>query len=230
MVQVAKHGGGSRRGGRRSSPGVEVTALVSLYPLPDRDMVRIAKMLEGAGISGITPARVTLSRSAVERVAASRLAAGRAGKIAAKTVDDPVEQTQPQTLVRALDAAVARGDTLKQALLADPGMLSTAEMAERLGMSEEGVRLKRKRHEVLGLELAKRGIRYPAWQILEDQKLLPMLPGLFRILGDSPWTIYRFLLQHHAELGGVRALDALQRGRTDAVIATAENVAGGGFS
>jgi hypothetical protein len=31
-------------------------------------------------------------------------------------------------------------------------MLSTAEMADRLGMSEEGMQLKRKRHDLLGLE------------------------------------------------------------------------------
>lgn len=40
-------------------------------------------------------------------------------------------------------------------------MLNTAAIANLLGMSEEGVGLKRKRHEILGLEPAKRGIRYP---------------------------------------------------------------------
>jgi len=62
---------------------------------------------------------------------------------------------------------------MKRDLHSDPDMLSTAGLAELLGMSEEGVRLKRKRHEILGLEFAKRGIRYPAWQILEDRWLLP---------------------------------------------------------
>jgi hypothetical protein len=138
--------------------------------------------------------------------------------------------TQPRALTQALDAAKARGRVFKREHLADPDMLSAADMARRLGMSEEGVRLKRKRHEVLGLELAKCGIRYPAWQILENQQLLPMLPRLFDILGDSPWTIYCFLLQHHAELGGDRALDALQRGRADRVIAAAVNVVGGAYS
>ena len=97
-------------------------------------------------------------------------------------------------------------------------------------MSQEGVRLKRKRREVLGLELAKRGIRYPAWQVVEHQQLLPALPRLFGILSDDPWTVYRFLLQHHPELEGARALDALRRGRIDQVIATAESVASGAFA
>lgn len=46
-------------------------------------------------------------------------------------------------------------------------------MAGRLGMSEEGVRLKCKRHEILGLEFAKRGIRYLSWQLLPNARKLP---------------------------------------------------------
>jgi hypothetical protein len=97
-------------------------------------------------------------------------------------------------------------------------------------MSEEGVRLKRKRHEILGLESAKRGIRYPAWQVLEGRQLLPALPRLFTMLGDDPWRLFRFLQQHHSELGGDRALDALRLGRVDGVLAAAENTATGAFS
>ncbi len=226
MGQAAKHGSGSRQSGQ----SVEMTALVSLHAIPDHDLARIATMLEGAGISGITPARVILSRRAAESVASGQFATVQATIVSGKTVREPAGQPKPSALTQALDAARMRGEGFKQALLADPDMLSTADMAGRLGMSEEGVRLKRKRHEVLGLELAKRGIRYPDWQVTEHRQLLPMLPRLFEILGDSPWTIYRFLLQHHAELDGVRALDALRRGHVGRVIAAAENVASGGFS
>jgi DUF1365 family protein len=119
---------------------------------------------------------------------------------------------------------------MKEELLADPNMLNTAAIADLLGMSEEGVRLKRKRHEILGLESAKRGIRYPSWQVLEDGKLLPGLPRIFAILGEDPWRLFRFLQQHHSELGGGRALDALRHGRVDSVLAAAENTATGAFS
>ena len=226
MVEGAKYSVGSRR----TTASVEVTALVSLHTIPDHDLARIAKILAGAGISGIAPARIILSRSDAKRVASGQLATVQATIIAGEAADRPDDEPRPRTLTEAIDAAKARGDIFKQALFADPDMLSTAEMAKRLGMSEEGVRLKRKRHEVLGLELAKRGIRYPAWQITENQQLLPTLPRLFHILGDSPWTIYRFLLQHHAELEGVRGLDALQRGQIDGVIAAAETIADGAFS
>ena len=226
MGQAAKQTGGPRR----PASSVEGTVLVSLHTIPSGDWARIAAVLEDAGIRGVRPARIILSRSAAERVASGTRAAVQATIVAGEMAENPAGQTQPPPLATALDAAMARGDAFKHDLLADPDMLSTEEMAERLGMSEEGVRLKRKRHEVLGLELAKRGIRHPAWQVLENQQLLPALPRLFDILGDSPWAIYRFLLQHHAELGGARARDALQQGRTDRVIEAAENIAGGVFS
>ncbi len=129
-----------------------------------------------------------------------------------------------------LSDAKARGDVLKRGLLSSRDMLSAAQMAERLGMSEEGVRLKRRRHEGLGLEFAKQGIRYLSWQVLPNRRLLPALPRLFAILANSPWTVYRFLLQRHPEVGGTRAVDALKGDRVDGVLAAAENAATGAFS
>jgi len=143
---------------------------------------------------------------------------------------DGAELTRQATLQRALQDARVRGNALKEGLLAGPEMLSTAEMADRLGMSEEGVRLKRKRHELLGLEFPKRGIRYPSWQVVEGHQLIRDLPRVFAILGDDSWRIYRFLLQEHPELGGRRAIDELKRGRIENVLAAAQNMAAGAFS
>jgi hypothetical protein len=56
------------------------------------------------------------------------------------------------------------------------------------------------------------------------------MPRVFAVLGDDSWRIYRFLLQHHAELGGERAIDALKRDRIGDVLAAAENTASGAFS
>jgi len=92
-------------------------------------------------------------------------------------------------------------------------------------MSEEGIRLKWKRH---GLEFAKRGVRYPGWQVLPDRQLLPALPRLFAVLGDDPWRLFRFLQQRDGELGGERALEALRQGRIE--LAAAENAARGAFA
>ncbi len=102
--------------------------------------------------------------------------------------------------------------------LADPEMLNTAYIANLLGMSEEGARLKRKRHEILGLESAKRGIRYPAWQILENRQLLSALPSLLAMLGDDPWRQQR--KRHPMPAGpcapaGRRTSGSPRAGRTD---------------
>lgn len=222
MARAAKNRIGSQlRPG--SASAVEMPALVSLHQLPDEDMARLMELVENAGIHGVRSAKVVVSPDAAECIASNRQAIVKAVIIAGEGPEAP-------ELAPALDAAKRRGDALKRSLLAAPDMLSTAEMAERLGMSEEGVRLKRKRHEVLGLELAKRGIRYPSWQVLNDRTLLPGLPRLFQILGDSPWTIYRFLLQHHAELGGVCGIDALRQGRVEDVLAASENSVAGGYA
>jgi hypothetical protein len=80
-------------------------------------------------------------------------------------------------LAKALAAARTRGRLEKERMLTDSSMLNSSAIANLLGMSEEGVRQKRKRHEVLDLELAKRGIRYPAWQVIEGRQLLPAFPS-----------------------------------------------------
>ncbi|HLN25471.1 MAG TPA: hypothetical protein VK558_15975 [Patescibacteria group bacterium] len=214
------------RGGRPTD--VEGMAFVSLRAMTMIEMAQVMKILEVEGIKDVKLARVRLSRTD-----AKRMAAGHGAAIQATIMPDDAEhenETSEQALERALHDAKARGDAVKQELLADPEMLSTAGIAERLGMSGEGVRLKHKRHEVLGVNFAKRGIRYPGWQVLENRQLLPALPQIFSILGDNPWGVYRFLLQSHPELGGSRALDALKRGRIDEVLAAATTVATGAFS
>ncbi|MBK1663741.1 hypothetical protein CKO10_04400 [Rhodospirillum rubrum] len=212
----------------RGEDGAEVegTVLVAPHALSPGDMERVAKLLEAEGVTGMRLARVWLSHGDARRIAEGGAASIQATLLA----DDPVNEAPGQALTRALHEARGRGEVLKRTLLADPALLTTAEMAARLGMSGEGIRLKRKRHEVLGLDFAKRGLRYPRWQILENGHLLPALPTLFGILGHDSWAVYRFLLQSHCDLGGERALDALTGGRIEAVLETAKTVATGGFS
>jgi hypothetical protein len=96
-------------------------------------------------------------------------------------------------------------------------MLSAADFAQFIGVSRESVRTKYQRNEVLGLKGAKRGLRYPKWQVTSDGGLLPELPRLFEVLGGESWTVYRFLTQHHPELEGDTALSVLQRGNVEKV-------------
>ena len=73
-------------------------------------------------------------------------------------------------------------------------------------------------------------LRFPAWQVDENGKPFDVLPKLFQLLGNSPWTVYRFLIQRHSGLDGASAQDDLKRGRADRVIQVAKSVAEGAFS
>lgn len=140
-----------------------------------------------------------------------------AGEIAANVAD-------PNDLEAALTAARARGRHRVAEILSGDDMLSADDFAALIGTSRVTVNAKRQAHQVLGLEGAKRGYRFPVWQVDENGKPFAALPALFDRLGDSPWAVYRFLVQHHPELDGVTGREALRRGRSDAAIAAAESV------
>ena len=111
-----------------------------------------------------------------------------------------------------------------------PDMLSARAFAPLIGASHETVNQKRKTGEVLALNGATRGMRYPKWQVTDDGRLLPGLAELARELSGGPWTLYRFLLQHHPELEGVTGLEALKRGRVADVIDVARGISEGTFA
>lgn len=108
-------------------------------------------------------------------------------------------------------------------------MLSADQFAELLGTTRMTVNTKRQSHQVLGLDGAKRGFRFPAWQVGEDGTPFAALPQLFERLGSGPWSVYRFLVQSHPELDGITGLEALRRGKTDEVLAVADSIADGAF-
>jgi len=142
----------------------------------------------------------------------------------------PAELAADDVLAGALARAKARGATKAAEILKGADMLTARAFGPLIGASHETVNTKRKRHEVLGLEGATRGVKYPRWQVTEAGLPLPGLPRLFDALGEQPWTVYRFLRTAHAELGGRTALDALKAGQVDAVLGVAENQATGAFT
>ncbi|WP_439571506.1 hypothetical protein [Sphingomonas sp.] len=144
---------------------------------------------------------------------------------AAVRVEPPVAQS-----ATALDAARERGRILAAQILDRDDMLTADAFAERLGVSRMTVNSRRQRNELLGLSGAKRGYRFPDWQVDEDGRAFAVLPRLFELLGGNPWTVYRFLTQHHNVLGGVTGRDALRKGDVERVIAAAQGVAEGDFA
>jgi hypothetical protein len=108
-------------------------------------------------------------------------------------------------------------------------MLSAEAFAELLGVSRVTVNTRRQNGQVLGLDGAKRGFRFPKWQLDENGLPFAILPTLYEELGNSAWAVYRFLVSPHGALNGRTGLEALQRGRTDEVVAAAKSVARGDF-
>jgi hypothetical protein len=130
----------------------------------------------------------------------------------------------------ALGAARTRGAARVADILNGADMLTADAFAEEIGATRETVHKKRRRHEVLGLEGPKRGVRFPKWQLNRSGELLSGLPQLFEALGDHPWAVYRFLLQGHPELDGATGLAALRAGRIEEVIGVAGSVGAGAFA
>lgn len=128
-----------------------------------------------------------------------------------------------QELAAALSAARDRGRARVAEILRGGDMLSAEDFATLIGTSRVTVNAKRQNHQVLALEGAKRGFRFPSWQVGEDGKPFAVLPELFDRLGENPWAVYRFLVQHHPELDGLTGREALYRGRTAEVIEVAES-------
>jgi len=121
-------------------------------------------------------------------------------------------------LQAAMAEARERGARRVGEIMAGPGMLAADAFAIRIGATPATVRRKAARREVLGLRDARRGARYPAWQVADDGALLPALPELFGILGDSPWAVYRFLTQPNPAFGGGAPVSSLRAGDVGPVL------------
>ncbi len=137
---------------------------------------------------------------------------------------------KPDALDAALLAAKARGQSKIADILKRDEMLTAREFGQLIGASHETVNVKRKRFEVLGLEGATRGVKYPEWQLTNSGLPLPGLSQVFSALGGQPWTVYRFLQTAHSELGGRTGLDALKADQLDAVLEIAHNQSAGAFA
>lgn len=126
-------------------------------------------------------------------------------------------------LETALAAARARGRLRAADILGGEDMLSADAFAQLLGTSRVTVNSKRQSGRVLGLDGAKRGYRFPVWQLDAEGKPYAELAALHEQLG-GPWAVYRFLVQPHGALGGLTGRKALERGRGKAALEAAQSV------
>lgn len=139
------------------------------------------------------------------------------------------EAGEPSAELReALAAAHERGRLRAAEILAGPDMLSADALAEVLGTTRATINTKRQNRQLLGLDGAKRGFRFPVWQIGPEGKPYPELPKLHDRLGE-PWAVYRFLVQPQGALGGMTGREALEGGRGRAALEAAESLVSGDF-
>lgn len=127
-------------------------------------------------------------------------------------------------LQRAFAAARERGRLSAVEILGAEDMLSAEAFAKALGTSRVTVNTKRQNGQVLGIDGARRGFRFPLWQLDNEGRPYAELPILHERLGGA-WALYRFLVQIHGELNGLTGRQALERGMGEAVLAAAESVA-----
>lgn len=133
-------------------------------------------------------------------------------------------------LDRAILAAEKRGSTAAAALLASDEMLSTTEVAKRVGISRQAVAKRRDSGTILALKAGPKSLKYPDWQILPTGEVVPGIEEVLRRLDGDTWTAYRFL-KEIAPDGTDRPLYGLLReGDVDTVLAHIEGVLGGAGS
>lgn len=154
-----------------------------------------------------------------------------------ETAVTPLDETKEAALVEPGDAELAaalaearqRGAARAAEILASPDMLGADAFASLLGTTRATVNTWRRNNQVLALRGAKRGFRYPAWQVSKEGKPFAALPALFERLGGA-WGVYIFLVRRQPEFNGLTGVEALQRGRTTMVIDAADAVAQGAFT
>jgi hypothetical protein len=141
---------------------------------------------------------------------------------------ETISERSPE-LEKALAAARDRGRIRAAEILSAEDMLGAEDFAELLGTTRVTVNTKRQNGQVLGLDGAKRGFRFPVWQLNAEGKPYPELASLSDSLG-TPWAVYRFLVQSQGALGGLTGREALEQGRGPDVLAAAEGMARGDFT
>jgi hypothetical protein len=142
-----------------------------------------------------------------------------------RSPEGEIEATPKLAGSPALRRALARGRNRVAEILEGPGMLAGRDFAAMLGISAQTLNQWRAQRKVLALSGAKRGFRYPDWQLVDAPGVL--LPGLVQLhsaLEDQPWAVYRFLRQHHIALDGRTGIESLKSGDIDATVAAAKGI------
>ena len=121
-------------------------------------------------------------------------------------------------LARARVRGIERRDAL---LAAEGGTLATDEVAKLLRVTPQAVHKRRALGKLLGFELGRRGVRFPAWQFTNTGTLAGLEEVLAAFEDVPPLGVLRFFLSGNTRLHKQRPLDALRKREVTAVVAAA---------
>ena len=121
-----------------------------------------------------------------------------------------------------LAAARLKGVMVKSQLLYEDGQpLTSEQVGSLLGITRQAVDKRRKKGQLLGITLGRRGYLYPVWQFDKGQ----VLPGLEQVLKelneDDPWTRLMFFKTGDIRLDGDTPLQRLGAGDVEQVVLAA---------
>ncbi len=108
--------------------------------------------------------------------------------------------------------------------------LSSDEIAVRLDTNRETIKRWRAAGRLIGVEGAKRGVRYPVAQLGPNVAPLKGIPEVLEALGGDHWEAWRFLADEIDELDGMTGFDALRDDRLQEVLEVLEARSHGSFS
>src|SRR5262249_10151474 len=84
-----------------------------------------------------------------------------------------------------------------------PHMLAAEALADQLHVSRETVNQWRKAGKVIGVRGAKRGFRFPEWQINDRGQPYPAIERILEELDGDHWAAWRFLEERVPEVGDI---------------------------
>lgn len=105
---------------------------------------------------------------------------------------------------------------------AEGGTLSAAEVAELLGITRQAVNKRREARKLIGVEIGRRGFRYPAWQFAAGATLAGLEDVLTALRNAPALAQMRFFLSGSHHLGGKRPIDLLRKKSTASVLSAAK--------
>lgn len=125
-----------------------------------------------------------------------------------------------------LGPARLRGVAARHQLIeAAGGALSSAQLADALGLTRQAVDKRRRAGKLLALSVGRRGYRYPAFQVVNGELLKDLEQVLEGLSGHDAWAQLAFLVTAQSDLEGRTPVDCLKDGHREAVLRAATSLA-----